>query len=243
MLKITVVTTVLSRTTHAKLLLWKQRAKVRAAVEGDENTRFFHVCANQRRRQNTIQLVEHNGSEIHGHVQKAVVLHGFYLDLLGSVTVTTWDFDLDALYPEGALSLEELDAHFEPDEIHAAFRQMHSTASPGPDGFSSLFFKACWSTVSSDINALFAAFHSHDADLERLNGSYLVLLPKKEGARRPQDFRPIALQNTTLKSISRVLMSRLQPVIPSLISSDQSGFVHGRCIADNFVYAADLLNC
>jgi hypothetical protein len=28
-----------------------------------------------------------------------------------------------------------------------------------------------------------------------------------------------------------------------LVSQDQSGFISGRCISDNFVYAADLLNC
>ncbi|XP_066383218.1 uncharacterized protein [Miscanthus floridulus] len=120
---------------------------------------------------------------------------------------------------------------------------MHSTASPGPDGFGSLFFKHSWTVISADITALFSAFHMHSVDLERINRSYLVLLPKKEGARRPHDFRPIALQNSTVKSISRVLMNRLQPFIPSLIGTDQSGFVSGRCIADNFVYAADLLNC
>lgn len=38
-------------------------------------------------------------------------------------------------------------------------------------------------------------------------------------------------------------MIRLQPIIPSLIGSDQSDFVQGRCIAKNFMYAADLLNC
>lgn len=59
----------------------------------------------------------------------------------------------------------------------------------------------------------------------------------------PQDFRPIALQNTVVKGISKVLTSRLQPLIPSLISSDQTGFVMGRCIADSFAYAAKILHC
>ena len=239
----TVVVTVLGRTTNAKLLLWKQRAKIRAAVEGDENTRFFHACANQRRRRNNIQVLEHNGCEVHGHEQKAAVLHSFYLNLLGTSTETTWDFDLNGLYPDDAQHLAGLDGEFEPEEIRSAFRNMHSTASPGPDGFGSLFFKHSWTVISADITALFSAFHMHSVDLERINRSYLVLLPKKEGARRPHDFRPIALQNSTVKSISRVLMNRLQPFIPSLIGTDQSGFVSGRCIADSFVYAADLLNC
>jgi hypothetical protein len=70
-----------------------------------------------------------------------------------------------------------------------------------------------------------------------------VLLPKKDEARKPQDFRPIALQNCTVKGISKVLTNRLQPLIPSLIGSDQSGFVLGRCIAESFAYAAELLHC
>jgi hypothetical protein len=41
------ITTILSRVTQAKLTIWKQRSKIRAAIEGDENTRFFHACANQ----------------------------------------------------------------------------------------------------------------------------------------------------------------------------------------------------
>lgn len=112
-----------------------------------------------------------------------------------------------------------------------------------PDGFGPLFYKASWQTIASDIVALFDAFHSHSTDLERLNRSYLVLLPRNEVARKPQDFRPIALQNCNVKSISKVLTDRLQPPIPSLIGSDQSGFVLGRCIADNFTSAADLLHC
>jgi hypothetical protein len=39
------------------------------------------------------------------------------------------------------------------------------------------------------------------------------------------------------------LTSKLQPLIPSLVSNDQSGFVLGCCIVESFVYVADLLHC
>ena len=215
-----VIITVLSRTTRAKLLLWKQRAKIRAAVDGDENTRFFHACANQRRRKNNIQVIEHDDREVHGHGPKAAILHDFYQDLLGANRPIRWGFCLQQLYPEDSLSLTTLDGEFDQEEIMVAFRQMNSNASPEPNGFGPLFFKHNWSCVREDIAKLFSAFYCHDLDLSRIDRSYLVLLPKKDGAHRPQDFRPIALQNTTLKGISRVLMNRLQPIIPSLISFD-----------------------
>lgn len=67
------VVTILSRVTQAKFVLWKQRSKVWAAIEGDENTRYFHACANQRHRHNKIQIIEHDGRELSNHEHKAAV--------------------------------------------------------------------------------------------------------------------------------------------------------------------------
>ena len=46
-----------------------------------------------------------------------------------------------------------------------------------------------------------------------------------------------------MKLFSKVLVNRLKPHITTLVDADQTGFVHGRSIAENFVYAADLLGC
>lgn len=237
-----VIVRLLQSTTKAKLAIWKQRSKVRAAIEGDENTRYFHAIATQRRRRNQIQVIEHDGMDFYGHEQKASILHTFYRGLMGCVRNSSWAFSLDDLYPEGPLQLQQLGAPFELAEIKLAIHRMHNNASPGPDGFGPSFFKATWSTTSPFIFDLFREFYSCNAGLERINRSYLVLLPKKNDARKACDFRPIALQNTTIKSMSKVLTNRLQPLIPQLVSDDQAGFVLGRCISESFAYAADLLH-
>jgi len=46
-----------------------------------------------------------------------------------------------------------------------------------------------------------------------------------------------------MKLFSEVIVNRLKPVIPSIVDPDQTGFVHGRNIDENFIYAADLLGC
>ncbi len=57
----------------------------------------------------------------------------------------------------------------------------------------------------------------------------ITLLPKK----KPQNmlllknWRPISLLNTDYKSIAKVLATRLQAVLPSIISDEQTGYLKG----------------
>jgi len=46
-----------------------------------------------------------------------------------------------------------------------------------------------------------------------------------------------------MKLFTKVMANRVRPYITSLVDGDQTGFVHGRNIAENYVYAADLLAC
>lgn len=88
--------------------------------------------------------------------------------------------------------------------------------------------------------ALFEEFYNNKAELQRINKSHIVLIPKKVGVTRPDQFMPISLQNCSLKIVSKALTSRLQPLIPFLVHPDQTGFIKGRSISENFIYAAEL---
>ena len=70
----------------------------------------------------------------------------------------------------------------------------------------------------------------------------MVLLPKTQAPTAPDTFRPISLQNCTPKAVAKILTNRVKPLIPLLIHYDQTGFLHGRNIAENFIYAADILS-
>jgi hypothetical protein len=62
-----------------------------------------------------------------------------------------------------------------------------------------------------------------------------MLLPKKPGASDLKDFWPISLVNSFAKLISKLLALHLTPRMPELVGSNQSAFIRGRCIQDNFV--------
>lgn len=118
---------------------------------------------------------------------------------------------------------------------------MRKDCALGPDGFGPAFYQATWSTIGPDIIRLARDFHEGIADLNRINKAYISLLPKKSALLKPADFRPISLQNCHIKGISKVVMSRLQPPYALLVHSDQSDFIKGRFILENFVYATDMV--
>lgn len=68
------------------------------------------------------------------------------------------------------------------------------------------------------------------------------MIPKKDNPQTTADFRPISVLNLIPKLISKILANRLRLVLPSLISSNQTAFVHGRQISENFVTTRELLN-
>lgn len=44
------------------------------------------------------------------------------------------------------------------------------------------------------------------------------------------------------KALAKLTTLQVKPIIPDLIHYDPSGFLHGRNIAENFIYAADIIN-
>jgi hypothetical protein len=46
-----------------------------------------------------------------------------------------------------------------------------------------------------------------------------------------------------MKIITCILTSHLQPFIEQLVAFEQSGVIAGRCITDNFLYVAELVQC
>ncbi|KAM0910526.1 hypothetical protein ACQ4PT_014089 [Festuca glaucescens] len=78
-------------------------------------------------------------------------------------------------------------------------------------------------------------FLNRSQNFGAVNGSLITLLPKKDGAVELKDFRPISLVHSFAKLVAKILALRLAPKLPELVDANQSTFVRGRCIHDNFV--------
>ena len=71
--------------------------------------------------------------------------------------------------------------------------------------------------------------------LDLLNSAYLILLPKREDASSAGDFRPISLIHSFAKLVTKILANRLGPYLQDLVAANQSAFIRGRSIHDNFM--------
>lgn len=79
---------------------------------------------------------------------------------------------------------------------------------------------------------------THDSrEFGKLNGALIIiLLPKNADAAEPAHLSPITMIHSLAKLLSKVLALRLAPRIPELISANQTAFIRGRMIHDNFKY-------
>ncbi|KAL0416545.1 UNVERIFIED_CONTAM: hypothetical protein Slati_3486400 [Sesamum latifolium] len=68
----------------------------------------------------------------------------------------------------------------------------------------------------------------------------ITLIPKIDSPQTWSDFRPIFLYNVTNKIMTKLSYNKLAPVLPTLISPSQSGFVPGRLIGDNILMVQEL---
>ncbi|XP_071680068.1 uncharacterized protein [Lolium perenne] len=68
----------LSQKNFERATYWRQRAKIKNCTLGDENSRYFHLCASGRLQKNQIKNLEaDNGNLTSSHTAKATILHTF----------------------------------------------------------------------------------------------------------------------------------------------------------------------
>ena len=181
------------------------------------NTKFFHARASQRLRRNGIQIIVADGQTHVTHAAKVAALTAHFTKLLGEPDSISWGFDVGNLYCQRQhVQAQPLVAPFTASEAFQAVSSMNSNSAPGPDGLGLGFYKAAWHTVEQDVMHFLNDFHAGVTQLDSLNRAHIMLLPKKDAATSPADFRPISLQNCPVKILTKILTTRLQQQIQNL---------------------------
>jgi exonuclease III len=224
---------VLGLASLSRTMAW-QRARTRQLAEGDACTRYFHLQACHRRRKNYLFSLQHNGQTFTEEDCKADIVFDYYNSLLGTAFTHMNRIDLLQLnLPR--LDLSDQAARFTADEIVQAIRCSPTNRAPGPDGLGSSFYTAAWEIVGADIVRAFHAMWDMDfRSFHHLNEAVMVLLHKTQSPAGLRDYRPISLVHSVGKLFSKCLALRLAPRMNELIKHNQSAFIRGWRIHENF---------
>ena len=120
----------------------------------------------------------------------------FYKELFGPARGNMFHLSPEACSEEEKLNEEDnvlLTSEFTEEEVRKALFGMGCNRAPGPDNIPAEFYKHCWDFVKNDIMRLFDAFHENALDVARLNYGVITLIPKMNGAKKIQQYRPICL--------------------------------------------------
>ena len=220
--------------------LWRQKSCIRWLKEGEQNTKFFHRITMARRAHNKIlKIKDQDGIEHESHqeIESTMVrhFHGIAQEphqyRSKAIQRITWHIprlvtEEQNIFLNNPIFTEEVDQDLQ---------EIPSGKAPGPDGFTVELFKAYWEIVRHDIYKVVEDSRRSASILKALNATMITLIPKENEAKTPDRYRPIALCNVIYKIISKIIENRLKPLLPSLISQEQVGFVEGRKIMDNII--------
>ncbi|XP_027184038.1 uncharacterized protein LOC113782345 [Coffea eugenioides] len=223
---------------------WRQKARIRWLADGDKNSKFFHATVAERRSKSVIHRIKSSGRDwlcSEEDIGREAV--SFFQGLFSDQSGTNNFHGLDVI-PKVVTERDndELERFPSLEEVKEVVFSMDADSAAGPDGFSGKFFVVAWEIVAEDVFAAVCRFFGGAELPKSITATSIVLVPKVSSPQDFSQFRPISLCSFVNKIISKLLARRLAKLLPGIISPNQSGFVQGRQMADNFLLAQELIS-
>jgi hypothetical protein len=193
-------------------MFFSQKLKNTFFKESDKGTHFFHSLMNHTHKRNYISTIQ----RLDGMLTTSISEVGeefirYYRELLGTSKHTT-SIDVKVALSGPCINAGShsfLLAPVSNDSIKEALFSIGNDKAPGPDGYSSLFFKTAWDMVGNDLCAAIRDFFVSGRLLKQVNHSVIALMPKSDNVTFAADFRPISCCNVIYKVISKILAGRM----------------------------------
>ncbi|GJX90624.1 hypothetical protein Tco_0343950 [Tanacetum coccineum] len=187
-----------------------KKAKVDWLEAGDANTAYFHKTIKSQTHRSRIEVIRDvNGVEYIGlSVPEAFVNH--YKDFLGTDMLCD-DMDSTDLFLKqvSKSSYNDMVCDIMNVEIKSAMFDIGDDRAPGPDRFSSTFFKKGWDILGYDVCKSIQDFFRNRQILREINHTFISLIPEDSIPLRINDYHPISCCNVIYKCISKILTNRI----------------------------------
>uniref|UniRef100_A0A8C5P7R3 Reverse transcriptase domain-containing protein n=1 Tax=Leptobrachium leishanense TaxID=445787 RepID=A0A8C5P7R3_9ANUR len=222
-----------------------RRLNLTQYTQGNKAGRLLASKLKSKRLQTKISyLLDNGGDRIYNPLKISEEFADFYASLYKLKSdPTTHDPDpdeitrflQDAELPSLSRSqAAELLVPFTEEEVRKAVKALPKNKAPGPDGFSNLYYQTFADILIPTLTRLFNHIKTTGVIPPEMLQATIVTLPKPgKPPTSCANVRPISLLNVDAKLYAKLLVSRMAPLLPLLISAEQTGFVPGRQTCDN----------
>ena len=124
----------------------------------------------------------------------------------------------------------------------ANYTKSKNNKSPGPDGFTNEFYKIFWHNIKIILLKLLNHYRENNTiNPLQLEGT-ITCIPKGGKIRNNlKNWRPITLLNSIYKFYLSIIAERVNVILPTIIHTDQKGFIKGRFIGENTRLTYDII--
>jgi len=188
----------------AEKAFFSQKLKYNFLKDSDTGTGFFHALISHRHIKSFIPALQRSNEDLTTTIDEvgAEFVH-FYQSLIGT-SLAISPIDEDVVHSSPCLDATQSDFLLAPvtnEAIKETLFSVGNNKAPGPDGFSSLFFKQSWDIVGADFCTAVQDFFTSGWILKQINHSIIALVLKSANVNSANDFRPISCCNVVYKVI------------------------------------------
>ncbi|GKC08255.1 hypothetical protein Tco_0999865 [Tanacetum coccineum] len=173
-----------------------QKSKIKWAIEGDENSKFFHGIINKKRSQLAI---------------RGVFVDGCWCTDPNLVKEAFHDH-FEARFKKPTTNRLKLNFEFSKRLVHDQAADLERRV-------------RYWDFVGPDFCEAVEYFFVNGSFAKGCNSSFVALIPKVMDAKFVNDYRPISLIGSVYKVVTKILANRLAMVIADIVSDTQSAFL------------------